>query len=390
MAGTTDLRRPRRRAVAPGWLTRLALGLCLTACGNGVLYSPWSPTTQPGWSQQGGDASGAGLRADGAEPPLRLRWQREIGKPPLGTPLLAGPLLLQWSKAPDLLAFELPSGRRVGKYGSDDPVCGPPAVSGAQGQHMLIPVLADPSQLQALDLVSGDVDWRRDGSICAAITVRGDTVYAAEEAGHVRALRATDGSLLWTLTLKPPLISAPSLSGDRLYVADGAGELVAARIDSGTVLWRRQLGKIVRARPAVSAGRVFAAVDGVLHALAADSGDSLWSVNFRGQPSEGLYASSTRVVVGSSDHNLYGYEAATGVRSWQHAAGGIVRGALVGTQQTVYFGAADGWLQALDVLDGSSRWRHQLDGPVRTGAALTARRLAVTTERGTIYVFGAP
>lgn len=380
----------RRFGLPAGLWLGLGLLVWLAGCGHGVLYRPWSPATQQGWLQEGGGASGAGLRPDGIEPPLRLRWQRDVGKPPLSPPFLAGSLLLQWSKAPDLLAFELSTGRRVGKYGSEDPVCASPAMAGAQAQLMLIPALADPSRLRALDLPSGDTVWRRQGSVCAALAVRGDTIFAAQEGGAVLALNATDGRVLWTLKLKPPLISAPSLAGDRLLVADGGGDLVAARVDSGTVLWRRPLGKIARARPAVAGERVFVAVDGMLHATSVESGDSLWSAAFRGLPAVGLYASPARVVVGSSDQRLYGFDAATGAELWQHDAGGIVRGALVGTGQTIYFGAANGWLQAVGADDGASRWRHQLDGPVLTGAALTGRRLAVTTERGTIYVFAAP
>ncbi|SVC89833.1 uncharacterized protein METZ01_LOCUS342687, partial [marine metagenome] len=89
-----------------------ALILALTACGHGMLYAPWSPSTQPGWTQEAGDASGGISVVEGPEPPLRLRWQQDIGKPPIGSPLLAGPLLLQWSKAPDLYVFDVATGTR--------------------------------------------------------------------------------------------------------------------------------------------------------------------------------------------------------------------------------------------------------------------------------------
>jgi eukaryotic-like serine/threonine-protein kinase len=370
----------------------LLLMLSLCACGHGVLYTPWSPATQPGWTQQTGDAAGVGLLARGPEPPLRLRWQQSIGKPPLGAPMFAGPLLLQWSKAPDLFAFDTNSGTRVGKYGSDDPVCGPSAIAGEGGRLLLVSVLGKPSQLRAIDLESGDVIWRQNGSVCAAIVVRGDTVFAALESGQVRAMAVADGSLLWTLALTAPLVEAPSIAGDRLYVADGTGELIAASIDSGRVLWRRDLGTPMRTRPAAHAatGRVFAAVQGGLHALEASTGKVLWQANFAGLPSAELYASSQHVAVGSTDHSLYGFDAATGQQLWRYETDGIIRAAPVGTARSVYFGASDGWLYAVDASDGAMSWRQQLDGAVLVGAALNLQTLAVTTERGTTYLFGTP
>ena len=387
MVGITEPRVGRPVRVAG--LVLLVLGG--VACGHGVLYEPWSPAAHPGWTQQTGQAHGGGLLVAGAEPPLRLQWQQSIGKPPLQSPLFAGPLLLQWSKAPDLFAFDLISGMRVGKYGSDDPVCGPSALAGEDGHLLLASVLAKPSQLRAIDLPTGDVTWRQSGSVCAAVVVRGDTVYAAFESGMLQALAATDGHLLWTLALTAPLIAAPSIAGEVLYIADGTGELVAATIDSGQVLWRRDLGTPLRTRPGAdaAAGRVFAAVDGSLHALAAATGTVLWRSEFDGLPSVGLYVSDLHVAVGSTDHSLYGFDATTGRRLWRCETGGIVRGAPVGTARTIYFGASDGWLHAVDATDGSIRWRQQLDGPVLVGAALTPQRLAVTTERGTTYVFGA-
>lgn len=385
MAGTTDPR-TRRRLQAAGIL---ALTLISTACGHGVLYAPWSPSTQPGWTQDAGQASGSLPVVQGPEPPLRLRWQQDIGKPPIGSPLLAGPLLLQWSKAPDLYVFDVATGARVGKRGSDDPVCGPPALAGDGGRLMLISILEDPSQLRAIDLESGDIVWRQEGAVCAAVVVRGDTVYAAMESGKVQALAADDGQVLWTLDLEAPLTGTPSLADSVLYIADGAGVLVAARIDSGHELWRRDLGRRVHSRPAVDAdgGRLFVAVDGGLYALAADTGESLWQADFDGLPSHGLFVSDTRVAVGSTDRSLYGFDIATGQRLWRYETGGILRASPVGTTNTIYVGAGDGWLHAVDAADGSTRWRQKLDGPVLTSVALSGRTLAVTTERGTTYLF---
>lgn len=371
-------------------LVHLALVVSLSACGSGVLYAPWAPTPESGWLQDGGNPQGDRLRSEGVEPPLRLLWQQSIGDPPLGSPLLAGPLVLQWSKAPDLLVFDAATGHRVGRKRLNDPVCGPPAIAGTRAHLMLASVLdGDEPQVRALDLTTGDVAWRLDGS-CSAVVVRGDTAFLAQETGRLQAVDVVDGSVLWSVSLPAPLTATPSLYANLVVLPTGDGKLVAARVDSGTVAWKRAVDPRVRLRVAadVSGTRVFAVSDGRLQALSLATGDTLWSAAFRGLPG-GVYASKSTVVLGSTDYGVYAFDAETGMARWRTELGGIVRGAPVGTEDIVYAGAADGWLYAIDATDGSVRWRHQLDGPILTSAALTEHLLVATTERGTTFVFTA-
>ena len=369
-------------------LCLLLAGLTLSACGSGVLFAPWSPATEPGWTQEGGSSAGNGLHVEGVEPPLRLLWQQEVGKPPLRSPQLAGRLLLQWTKAPDLLVLDVATGRRLGRKGWNDPVCGAPALVG--DRLMLTAVLDDDEpHVQAFDLASGDVRWRLDGAVCAGVAVRGDTAFVAFESGRVQAIDTADGSMLWTLGLERPLGGTPSLSGNHLYLPDGAGGIVAARVDSGTVAWRRAMQPPVRLRVAVEphGERVYAVGDSHVQALSASTGDSLWQQSFDGLPG-GVYATDAIVVVSSTDYGLHAFDPVDGAPRWHTELGGILRAAPVGTATTLYAGAADGWLYAVAVEDGAIVWRQQLDGPVLTGAALTPTLVAATTERGTTYLFG--
>lgn len=384
MVGITNVSPSRRNVAALCLLLSVAV-----ACGHGVLYAPGA-SQQAQWLQASGDAGGSGLLVAGPEPPLRLQWQQKIGKPPLGSPLLSGELLLQWSKAPDLYAFEIATGTRVGKRGSDDPVCGPPALAGEHGRLMLVSILADPSQLRAIDRTSGDIVWRQDGVVCGDLVVRGDTAFVAKESGQVQAIAVEDGKILWTLELAPPLSEAPSLSDSVIFVADGKGKLVAATIDGGELLWRRNLGTAVRSRAAIGPqGSVFAAVDGGLYALDPDTGKTRWQAEFTGLPTAGLFVSEKVVAVGSTDRSLSAFDPVSGHLLWRCETQGIVRGAPVGTEQTIYVGAGDGWIHAVDHADGTISWQQELDGPVLTSAALNWRSLAVTTERGTTYLFSA-
>lgn len=77
---------------------------------------------------------------------------------------------------------------------------------------------------------------------------------------------------------------SPVIANGRVYVslvdfADGnGGGLVALDLESGNIQWRHPTGRSVRSAPAVSDGIVvFASLDGVIHALSADSGAPVWT-----------------------------------------------------------------------------------------------------------------
>ena len=120
-----------------------------------------------------------------------------------------------------------------------------------------------------------------------------------------------------------------------------------------------------------------------------DTGKTRWQAEFTGLPTAGLFVSEKVVAVGSTDRSLSAFDPVSGHLLWRCETQGIVRGAPVGTEQTIYVGAGDGWIHAVDHADGTITWQQELDGPVLTSAALNWRSLAVTTERGTTYLFSA-
>src|SRR5262245_63943167 len=60
------------------------------------------------------------------------------------------------------------------------------------------------------------------GAVSATPAVSGSRVYVGDQSGHVHALRASDGSLLWTTPVAGP-VTASALIGKRVVVGDLAG-----------------------------------------------------------------------------------------------------------------------------------------------------------------------
>lgn len=370
-------------------LTMVCLGA--TACGKGVLSAPSSTGVGLAWVQPGGAADGRSTSRVGPEPPLRLLWQQSVSAPPLGGARLVGPLLLVLTKAPDIYAFDLASGRRLGRWRGNDPICGSLALSGRAAERLIFATLDGDSGLLALDRRTRKVVWRHAGATCARVVARGDTLFAASESGALMALAAADGQTLWTVDLEGRLSTPPSVADSSVFVGDVTGTVVAVASDSGGIRWRRSLTGAVRTRPAVDATgeRLWVATaTGDLHALRTVDGEVLWTAAIGGLPSSGLTHSAAAIAVGSSDQSLSGYDPDSGTRRWRLATDGLVLGAPASTRRTVYAGAGDGVLYAVDGASGELRWKYQLDGPVLSPVVLGPALLTVTTQSGTVYLFG--
>lgn len=364
----------------------LLLGVALTAlagCGPGVFLLP-DATPEP-WPQTGGDAAGAAWRAAGLNPPLRLRWSGDLDGAPLGGPLVADGVVLQLTMRATLYAFERAGGHRVGKVGFDAEVCAPPAVA---GPLLVYSRLGKEPALRALNRMTGRERWTCRGRFCAPLVVRHDTLVAAAEDGAVLALRTTDGTQLWKAQAGRPRAGV-AWAGDLVYAAGGPTYLVALRASDGTEAWRAELGSALRSRPLAGQGALYCATArGRVLSLDPLSGAVVWEAFVDGLPSSGMALAPQALVLGASDRRIRALEPRTGALLWTVDTDGVVRGAPGIGGSTAYCGSADGHLYAVDLQAGTVLWKQKLDGPGLTPVALADGTVAVTTEEGTLYVFG--
>jgi outer membrane protein assembly factor BamB len=367
---------------------RFAGAVCLlsavVACRPDIFYLPGE--TGGEWGQTGRSADGRGFLAAGPDPPLRLLWTRKTGDPPVGCPLLAEGLVLQLTTGSKVRVFDRRSGRLLGKRGYDAPACAPPVVV---DRRLILSVLGKRPALQAFDRQRREKDWSYRGIFCAPLVARGDTLWAAGEDGQIRALRASDGQVVWQTRVGGRLLVAPALDGGMIYAGDGKGAIVALEAGSGRELWRHELEARVRTRPAADGGRVFAGTaGGRVVALDAVAGSAVWQTDLGVLLTPGMVLGRGILVVGAVDGRVVGLDQESGARLWEFATGGAVRAAPAGTGNTVYCGSSDGYLYALALVAGRLEWKYRLDGPALADVAVDQGVVAVTSDRGTIYVFG--
>jgi outer membrane protein assembly factor BamB len=141
--------------------------------------------------------------------------------------------------------------------------------------------------LLALRPGTGDTRWQCDtgADSLGAATVDGGTVYVSGVAPNLTdsilyAVSAATGRKLWDTRGSGTFFSPPTAAGDTVLVSEMSGTernlLRALDAKSGKVIWKRDLATDYLTGSVVADGTVYVVGDGVLHALRADTGGTVW------------------------------------------------------------------------------------------------------------------
>ena len=144
--------------------------------------------------------------------------------------------------------------------------------------------------------------------------------------------------------------------------------------------WEVNTPGAMMATPAVVGDRVFITTeDGAVAALAAGSGETLWSYDI-GSPSDSAPAvAGDAIYVGSRNHRLLALRQDDGQLIWERNLGNIVLGSAIVVDGTVYIGSTNGRLEALDAATGEPRWSAPANGWVVGHPATDGEVIAATS-----------
>jgi eukaryotic-like serine/threonine-protein kinase len=259
------------------------------------------------------------------------------------------------------------------------------------------------------------VRWRHstDAAVASTPAVANGLVFVNGNDGRFRALRATDGRLIWSFAsgASVPLkwgyesgeiyTSSPVVDGNTAVFGSQDGHVYALDTRSGRERWRFRTGGRVYASPAISAGTVYAADQaGSVFALALTSGRLLWQFATEGtllnsgdwgfdrttvQSSPAVAGGA--VYVGARDGFLYAIDRATGAQRWRHDHKvSWVNTSPAVSDGLVYAGSSDGqFVQAVDTATGEERWRAKTSGIVWASPAVDNALVYVGEGSGTMY-----
>ena len=137
-------------------------------------------------------------------------------------------------------------------------------------------------------------------------------------------------------------------------------------------------------RPVINNGVIYAAdSQGVVVALDASSGDSLWKVKLDTPLGGGVGIGGGLVLVGSLEGEVYALNLNTGEQLWVAGVSSEVLSAPAANDDIVVVQTQDGKAIGLNTTDGEKRWQFELDVPV-----LTIRGTSTPVIKGATVVVG--
>jgi len=134
----------------------------------------------------------------------------------------------------------------------------------------------------ALDPKDGAKVWETaaDGWVWMAPVISGDTIFATDLSGVLRAVKLEDGALVWRAELEEAIQAAPVIDGERVYAGTSKGKLRAYAVADGIQVWEQTVKGGLYGRLHVAGGKLLAVVNGgdfTLAAFSLENGSSLWT-----------------------------------------------------------------------------------------------------------------
>ena len=243
--------------------------------------------------------------------------------------------------------------------------------------------------LTALDAESGTLRWQFDppeGLWHRAFSADAGRVYIGLGDGHLVALNASSGAVLWDTELGINVQAPPRVQRDTLFAAStfvgpgleanprGQAKLFALDVRSGGIRWAFTTDNYILQTPYATDDTVYVGGSYLdpevnveeggmmrLYALSAVDGGQKWVYTAEDGFLKALYATDTRVAYVAYQDYISGVDAQTGELVWRGDTGNWVP-SLTGSGERIFFGAANTLLYAWDVTSGAPLWVYNIAG----------------------------
>jgi len=301
----------------------------------------------------------------------------------------------------NVAAFDPETGRQIWRTKLDTELSAGPGV----GENRVV-VVARNGIVIVLDASTGAEVWRTDvdGESLARPLISGETVVVQTIDNRMQALSIYDGRRLWSIEQSTPSLTMrgsadPVLVSTTVIGGFDNGRLVAADLNSGDIVWesllspptgRSDLDRLsdIDGAIAVVGQDIFASgYQGRLAALAAESGQVLWSRELSSY--EGVSADWSSVYTVSGSGEIVALAKRDGVESWRNDD--LLRREPtlpIPFHTTVAIGDLEGYVHFLSNLNGTPVARVKLGGSAISNAPMMiSNRLYVQNDAGMLAAY---
>jgi outer membrane protein assembly factor BamB len=240
--------------------------------------------------------------------------------------------------------------------------CGSASPGGTGSQ---VPPL-EPAPTASAMATAGSIPSHRE----SVATYRGD---AARTGAMPGPAPSGQPSIAWTFQAGAPISSSPLVVDDIVYVLANDGVVHALALETGAERWSVQLGADASASPLITDGLLIVGDSaGTVHALAIADGSTRWTLSTDGPITGAAAAADGRVaVIATMAGTAYAFDVASGTIEWQTTLRGAVSTSVAIEDGIVYVGASPN-LIAMGIADGKIRWSEAVSKEGRIGTPTAA------------------
>ncbi len=162
---------------------------------------------------------------------------------------------------------------------------------------------------------------------------------------------------------------APAFQSGQLFIADAKGLVTALRAGDGETLWQRETGLPYSGGPVVAGDAlILGSTDGDLVALSSQDGQERWRIQLASEILSSPKIAGDMVIVHTLDDQVFGFDLATGEQRWVYATQAPIlslRGssAPLIAGDSVIIGLSGGRLVKLEIASGLPEWETTVTPP---------------------------
>lgn len=347
-----------------------------------------TPVFAADWSVFKNDVSHSGYTSDAVNPPLTLKWSKDLGSETDSSPVIVNDVLFIGSTY-GVFALDAKTGKEIWRFQTESFVRSVPTVSNG-----VIYIGDDNKKFYAIDAKDGTLKWKNDtalGGYTASAAVVGNMVYAIPKDGTFYAFDTSNGEVVWSTLVGKIADSSPAIGEGIIAFGTDGGAIVALDAFTGKEKWSYYAGvSDIKSSPVIADGAIFiGSNDGAVYAITT-GGTLKWKFSTGDNVGSSPSVKNGVVYFGSQDSNFYAVDEVTGKLKWEFPYSGAVLSAPAISNDVVYFGSENKLIYGLDANTGKLLWRNstgQKDKDYITSPAISGNVLYAATHSGIVYAY---